>query len=83
LQKPAEEVWVENKTPDGRTYYYNARTRESSWVKPTGPANVKVITQEEVERMAAVNNQLQQVVASSSMKNNQSSADSNKVSIVS
>jgi hypothetical protein len=57
--KPAEEVWVENKTSDNRTYYYNARTRESSWTKPTATANVKVITQEDVERMAAVNNQLQ------------------------
>lgn len=57
--KQAEEVWVENKTSDNRTYYYNARTRESSWTKPTATANVKVITQEDVERMAAVNNQLQ------------------------
>ena len=62
-QKPAEEVWVENKTADNRTYYYNARTRESSWTKPVASANVKVITQEEVERMAAVNNHMQQAVA--------------------
>lgn len=61
--KQAEEVWVENKTADSRTYYYNARTRESSWTKPTAGANVKVITQEDVERMAAVNNQLQQAAA--------------------
>ena len=66
MQKPAEEVWVENKAADQRVYYYNARTRESSWVKPTASANVKVITQEEVERMAAVNNQLQQVAANNS-----------------
>lgn len=63
LPKPNEEVWVENKTSDSRTYYYNARTRESSWTKPVAGPNVKVITQEEVERMAAVNNQLQQVAA--------------------
>ena len=62
-QKQAEDVWVENKTSDNRTYYYNARTRESSWTKPTASANVKVITQEEVERMAAVNNHMQQAVA--------------------
>lgn len=62
--KPPEEVWVENKTADSRTYYYNARTRESSWTKPEVCPGVKVITQEDVERMAAVNNQLQQAAAS-------------------
>jgi hypothetical protein len=58
--KPSEEVWVENKTADARVYYYNARTRESSWTKPVATAGVKVITQDDVERMAAVNNKLQQ-----------------------
>ena len=33
-----------------QTYYYNARTRESAWTKPEG---VKIITQTEVEQMAA------------------------------
>ena len=33
-----------------QTYYYNARTRESAWTKPE---NVKIITQSEVEQMAA------------------------------
>lgn len=65
LPKPNEEVWVENKTSDNRVYYYNARTRESSWSKPAGGPNVRIITQEEVERMATVNNQLQQVTVSS------------------
>lgn len=62
LPKPHEDVWVENKTPgDGRVYYYNARTRESAWTKPATGPNVRIITQEDVERMAAINNQLQQV----------------------
>lgn len=35
-------------------YYYHSRTRESAWTKPE---NVKIITQEEVETMAAQNPQ--------------------------
>lgn len=33
-----------------QTYFYNAKTRESAWTKPD---NVKIITQAEVEQMAA------------------------------
>uniref|UniRef100_A0A8C7XJB3 Transcription elongation regulator 1 n=1 Tax=Oryzias sinensis TaxID=183150 RepID=A0A8C7XJB3_9TELE len=42
---PTEEIWVENKASEGKTYYYNARTRESSWSKPEG---VKIIQQSEL-----------------------------------
>uniref|UniRef100_A0A4W5N528 Transcription elongation regulator 1 n=1 Tax=Hucho hucho TaxID=62062 RepID=A0A4W5N528_9TELE len=45
---PTEEIWVENKTPEGKAYYYNARTRESAWSKPEG---VKVIQQSELNPM--------------------------------
>lgn len=51
-----EEVWVQNKTNEGKFYYYNARTRESSWSKPEGP-NTKILRQEEVEQMAVLKNQ--------------------------
>ncbi|KAI5741695.1 hypothetical protein M8J76_016197 [Diaphorina citri] len=46
------EVWVETKAGDGKSYYYNARTRETTWNKPEGP-NVKIILQEQVEMMAS------------------------------
>lgn len=26
--------WSEHKSPDGRTYYYNSNTKQSSWEKP-------------------------------------------------
>ncbi|VEN35256.1 unnamed protein product [Callosobruchus maculatus] len=51
LDQPSE-VWVETKTPEGKSYYYNARSRETTWTKPDGP-NVKVISQDQVEAMAA------------------------------
>lgn len=41
------EVWVETKAGDGKVYYYNARTRETTWTKPDGP-DVKILTQEQV-----------------------------------
>uniref|UniRef100_A0A0K8T1V0 Transcription elongation regulator 1 n=2 Tax=Lygus hesperus TaxID=30085 RepID=A0A0K8T1V0_LYGHE len=44
------EVWVEAKAGDGKAYFYNARTRETTWTKPEG--NVKVIMQEQLEAMA-------------------------------
>ncbi|XP_072390987.1 transcription elongation regulator 1 [Diabrotica undecimpunctata] len=47
----AAEIWVETKTGEGKSYYYNARTRETTWTKPDGP-NIKVISQDQVEAMA-------------------------------
>jgi pre-mRNA-processing factor 40 len=28
------EQWTEHKSPDGRTYFYNSVTKQSSWDKP-------------------------------------------------
>jgi len=46
-----EEVWVETKSGDGKSYYYHAKSRETTWNKPEGP-NVKVLSQQQVEAMA-------------------------------
>ncbi|XP_017130665.1 transcription elongation regulator 1 isoform X2 [Drosophila elegans] len=45
------EIWVETKAEDGRSYYYHAVTRETTWTRPEGP-DVKIMTQAEVEEMA-------------------------------
>merc|ERR1719414_375772 len=47
-----EEVWVETKSgDDGKCYYYNAKTRETTWTKPEEKEGVKVLTQEQVENL--------------------------------
>ncbi|KAK2873066.1 hypothetical protein QQF64_017195 [Cirrhinus molitorella] len=46
----SDEIWVENTTPEGKVYYYNARTRESAWTKPEG---VKIIQQLELNPLMA------------------------------
>lgn len=42
-------MWVETKTSDGKSYYYNIRTRDTTWTKPEGP-NVKVMVQDQVSK---------------------------------
>lgn len=32
--KQDKKVWTEHKAPDGRTYYYNHISKQSSWEKP-------------------------------------------------
>lgn len=47
IDASSDEVWVETKTGDGKSYYYHAKTRETTWTKPEGP-NVKVLSQQQV-----------------------------------
>jgi transcription elongation regulator 1 len=43
-----QELWVETKSGDGKSYFYHAVTRETTWTRPDGP-NVKIMTQPEFE----------------------------------
>lgn len=40
-------VWVETKNDEGKPYYYNAQSRETTWSKPEGDG-VRILTQQEV-----------------------------------
>nr|CAB3266868.1 transcription elongation regulator 1 [Phallusia mammillata] len=51
---PNKEVWVETIAGDGKIYYYNAKTRQSVWKKPTDE-NVQVIKQSEAHALASTN----------------------------
>lgn len=44
IQGDHSEIWIETKAENGTIYYYNAKTRETSWNKPE---NAKVFTQEQ------------------------------------
>jgi len=47
IDASTDEVWVETKAGDGKSYYYHAKSRETTWTRPEGP-NVKVLTQQQV-----------------------------------
>lgn len=41
---PQGSAWQEHRTPDGRSYYYNALTKNTQWTKPEemmSPAEVR------------------------------------------
>lgn len=50
--QPTPEFWVETKSEDGKSYYYHAHTRETTWTRPQENPTCKVITQAEMEAMA-------------------------------
>jgi transcription elongation regulator 1 len=41
-------LWVEAKTNDGKSYFYHAVTRETTWNRPEAP-NIKIMSQPEFE----------------------------------
>lgn len=58
-QQQQPELWVETKTAEGKSYYYHALSRETTWIRPEG-ARVKIMSQTDVEALTAKNQQQQQ-----------------------
>ena len=52
INESEDEVWIETHTETGKAYYYNSKTRQTSWEKPE---NVKIVTQSEIVRNALKN----------------------------
>ena len=44
------EVWVETPSEGGKAYFYNVKTRETTWKRPVGH-NVKILSPLEMERL--------------------------------
>ncbi|XP_059608869.1 transcription elongation regulator 1 [Phlebotomus argentipes] len=61
MQAPpiVQELWVETKTEEGKSYYYHAVSRETTWTRPEGP-HIKIMTHTEVEALNAKNPQQSQ-----------------------
>lgn len=52
-----DNVWIETKTAEGKSYYYHPRTRETSWTKPE---SVVILTQEQFNASLQQQQQQQQ-----------------------
>lgn len=59
------EIWVETKAGEGKSYFYNARTRETTWTKPEGE-NIKILTQQQVIHSFQSRNLLHNVIFTTS-----------------
>ena len=44
-----KELWIETKTAEGKSYFYQSETRQTVWEKPEPPA--VVMQQDEIQRM--------------------------------
>jgi len=44
-----DEDWTENIAADGRPFYYNNRTKKSTWKKPEGAAKTTIVTNFEIQ----------------------------------
>ena len=46
------EVWLEPKADNGKCYYYNAQTRATTWDRPEEKDGVRVLSQDQVDKLA-------------------------------
>jgi len=53
IQSDHPDTWIETKTENGKCYYYNAKSRETTWTKPE---NARIFTQEQFLQHAFTNN---------------------------
>ncbi|KAK4470073.1 hypothetical protein MN116_005669 [Schistosoma mekongi] len=68
-----DDIWVENLTAEGKSYYYNMRTRETRWDRPEG---VTVVRQGEVEGTIKPATTMQMTTTAASMSASISSVPS-------